>query len=91
MASEEWRDGISLSLHTLPLSYILPTAALGLLAIFTLYWMRAPEIPTVNSYAGDITLKKAHAEYISNARGLVAEGFRRVMMTAFKKPWYTHC
>ena len=58
--------------------HILCTVLLGILAILTWRWMRKPAIPTINSYPGDITLRKAHAEFISNARGLIKEGIQKV-------------
>ncbi|KAK2868056.1 hypothetical protein FQN49_003207 [Arthroderma sp. PD_2] len=41
-------------------------------------WTKArDEIPTINSYPGDFTLKKAHQEYFSNSRDLIKEGIRK--------------
>lgn len=71
------------SSQNLPLSYALATVFLGVLAIVAFYRMKAPRFPTINSYAGDITLKKAHAEFVSNARGLIVEGIRRVISDIF--------
>jgi len=56
---------------------ILPTVLLGILAILTWRWMGSLAIPTINSYSGDITLRKAHAEFISDARGLIRKYFGR--------------
>lgn len=58
--------------------HILTTALLGFLVLLTRRWMRGPVIPTVNSYFGDIFLRKAHAEFMSNARGLIKEGIQQV-------------
>lgn len=69
--------------------HILPTVLLGILVILTWHWMRRPAMPTINSYSGDITLRKAHAEYISNARGLIKEGIRKVRSIDF--PDETRC
>lgn len=69
--------------------HILPTVLLGILVILTWRWMRRPAIPTINSYSGDITLRKAHAEFISNARGLIKEGIRKVRSIDF--PDETRC
>ncbi|KAJ5511748.1 Cytochrome P450 [Penicillium expansum] len=60
--------------NDLSVGYILPSAVLGFLILLTWRWMRKPKIPTINSYFGDITLRKAHSEFMSNARGLVKEG-----------------
>ena len=65
-------------LGDLSIKYVLSTAVLGCLVIFALRWLRASEIPIINSYPGDITNRKAHAEFTSNARGLILEGVEKV-------------
>ncbi|KAL4751799.1 hypothetical protein BDW72DRAFT_202855 [Aspergillus terricola var. indicus] len=57
--------------------YILPTALLGFLVILTWRWMTKSAIPTINSYFGDITLKRAHSEFKLNARGLIRQGIEK--------------
>lgn len=64
--------------NNVDLGYILPTAFLGFLVILTWRWMTKPAIPTVNSYFGDITLRKAHSRFLLNARGLIKEGSEKV-------------
>lgn len=59
-------------------SHILITALLGGLIILVWQCTRKSTIPVINSYTGDMTLKKAHAEFTSNARGLVKEGIQKV-------------
>ncbi|KAL2009416.1 hypothetical protein VTN00DRAFT_5223 [Thermoascus crustaceus] len=54
---------------------ILLAAVLGFVIILALLWKkRGSEIPTINYYPGDIWRRKAHAEFVSNARGLLKEG-----------------
>lgn len=62
--------------------YLLPTALLGLLV--ALAWRRReePTIPIVNSYSGDITLKRAQSRFTSDARGLIKEGIEKVSWVA---------
>lgn len=69
--------------NDLSVGYILPSAVLGFLILLTWRWMRKPKIPTINSYFGDITLRKAHSEFMSNARGLVKEGVAKVRFIDF--------
>lgn len=59
-------------------SHVLITALLGVLIVLVWQCTRKSTIPVINSYAGDMTLKKAHAEFMSNARGLVKEGIQKV-------------
>ncbi|KAF3483805.1 cytochrome P450 [Arthroderma uncinatum] len=41
-------------------------------------WTRDPdEIPTINSYPGDFSLKRAHKEYLLNSRNLIKDGVKR--------------
>lgn len=49
----------------------------GLLLVAAWRWLRVSEIPTINAYRGDFTLKRAHAEYLQNAKGLIAEGIAK--------------
>ncbi|KAK2803977.1 hypothetical protein FQN50_006783 [Emmonsiellopsis sp. PD_5] len=91
--------------NTIFVSYLLPTAFLLSLATLTLHWIKAPEIPTVNFYRGDITRKRAHAIFITNARDLILEGvqkfngpFRiittlgsRVILPASYTEWVKNC
>jgi ABC-type sugar transport system permease subunit len=75
----------------LSVGYVLPTVILGILVILAWRWMANPAIPTVNSYFGDITLKKAHSEFMLNARGLIKEGVTKVRYIDFPKEWYLIC
>lgn len=59
-------------------NYMLPSAVLGLFVILIWCWSTKSTIPTVNSYSGDIALKKAHSEFMTNARGLIKEGIEKV-------------
>lgn len=58
--------------------YLLSSALLGFLVV--LVWRRTgePTIPIVNSYSGDVTLKKAQSRFMSDARGLIKEGIQKV-------------
>jgi hypothetical protein len=48
-------------------------------------------IPIVNSYRWDMTLKIAHAEFISNARGLIKEGVQKAKsLVLLQKGMYTY-
>ncbi|WYZ42118.1 hypothetical protein EsH8_V_001013 [Colletotrichum jinshuiense] len=49
----------------------------GLLLVAAWRWLRVSEIPTINAYRGDFTLKRAHAQYLQNAKGLIAEGIAK--------------
>ncbi|KAI9932136.1 hypothetical protein MW887_009645 [Aspergillus wentii] len=78
------------------IGYILPTALLGLLGILIWRWTRKPAIPIVNSYPGDITLKKAHAEFMSNARfngpfRIITTLGSRVILPASYTEWLKNC
>jgi hypothetical protein len=68
--------------------YLLSTALLGFLVV--LAWRRTgePTIPVVNSYSGDITLKKAQSRFMSDARGLIKEGFQKASCPPFLQK---HC
>lgn len=61
--------------------YILSTAFCFLIV---LAWRQTkePTIPIVNSYSGDITLKKAQSRFMSDARGLIKEGIQKVSWVA---------
>ncbi|KAJ5369475.1 hypothetical protein N7509_014087 [Penicillium cosmopolitanum] len=86
-------------------NYMLPSAVLGLFVILIWCWSTKSTIPTVNSYSGDIALKKAHSEFMTNARGLIKEGiekfngpFRiittlgsRVILPASYTEWLKNC
>lgn len=61
---------------------ILLAAVLGFVIILALARM-SPEIPTINYYLGDIWRRKAHAAFISNARGLLKEGTAKVSFLYF--------
>jgi ABC-type sugar transport system permease subunit len=58
--------------------YMLPSAVLGLIVILIWRWSTKSTFPTVNSYSRDITLKRAHSEFMTNARGLIKEGIETV-------------
>lgn len=54
-------------------------------SLVVLKWRRKePAIPIVNSYPGDLTLKKARAEFMSNARGLIKEGIQKASSILFQ-------
>ncbi|CAG8897194.1 unnamed protein product [Penicillium egyptiacum] len=67
--------------------------------------MGEPTIPIVNSYSGDITLKKAQSRFMSDARGLIKEGIQkfngpfriitnlgsRVILPASYTEWLKNC
>ncbi|KOS44158.1 hypothetical protein ACN38_g4890 [Penicillium nordicum] len=61
----------------LSILYLLPTALLGFLAVLAWRWRQEPTIPIVNSYSGDITLKRAQSRFTSDARGLIKEGIEK--------------
>lgn len=63
--------------------YLLPTALLGFLVVLAWRRREEPAIPTVNSYSGDITLKRAQARFTSDARGLIREGIEKVSWIVF--------
>ena len=62
-------------------SILLWSAVTGLIFFFILLRKAdGPKLPAINAYSWDLTRKKAHAEYIRNARGLVAQGFAKVCL-----------
>lgn len=63
--------------------YLLPTALLGLLVVLTWRRREEPTVPIVNSYPGDITLKRAQSRFTSDARGLIKESIEKVSWAAF--------
>ncbi|CAG8152191.1 unnamed protein product [Penicillium nalgiovense] len=85
--------------------YLLSSALLGFLVV--LVWRRTgePTIPIVNSYSGDVTLKKAQSRFMSDARGLIKEGIQkfngpfriitnlgsRVILPASYTEWLKNC
>lgn len=72
----------------LSILYLLPTALLGFLAVLAWRWRQEPTIPIVNSYSGDITLKRAQSRFTSDARGLIKEGIEKV---SWVSPITKHC
>lgn len=84
MSFEESEAGVVGSLLSkLPITLILSTALLSFLVVFTWRRMSTPAIPIVNSYPTDFTLRKAHAKFLSNARGLIIEGTQKVLSDNF--------
>ncbi|KAJ5501112.1 hypothetical protein N7527_012233 [Penicillium freii] len=85
--------------------YLLPTVLLGLFVVLAWRRRKEPTIPIVNSYPGDITLKRAQSRFTSDARGLIKEGiekfngpFRiittlgsRVILPASYTEWLKNC
>lgn len=63
--------------------YLLPTALLGFLDVLAWCRREEPTIPIVNSYSGDITLKRAQSGFMSDARRLIREGIKKVSWVAF--------
>ncbi|KAF2146172.1 uncharacterized protein K452DRAFT_348777 [Aplosporella prunicola CBS 121167] len=64
-------------------SYTILFSALAGLFLVTVYqWLKAPKIPTINSYPRDWMLKKAHKDFEQNARALIREGTEK-----FKGPF----
>lgn len=63
--------------------YLLLTALLGFLVVLAWRRREEPTIPIVNSYPGDITLRKAQSRFTSDARGLIKEGIEKVSWVAF--------
>lgn len=61
-------------------SYVVSTVILAILLNLTLRWLRAPNLPTINAYAGDFTKKKAREAFLSNAQALLAEGAQKVSL-----------
>jgi len=56
------------------------SAILGLFIFFVSRWMRVPEIPVLNDYRWDFLRKKAHTEFMTDARALIARGFKDVCL-----------
>ncbi|CAI7586534.1 unnamed protein product [Penicillium bialowiezense] len=56
---------------------LISTVLLGLLVFLSWRQTKRPIFPTINSYPRDWTLTRAHAEFISNARGLIQEGVQK--------------
>ncbi|KAE8376785.1 cytochrome P450 [Aspergillus bertholletiae] len=57
--------------------YLLPTILFIPITLLVLRWVSTPKLPTVNSYPGDFSQRKARETFVSNAKSLLAEGFRR--------------
>lgn len=54
------------------------SAILGLFIIFIARWLRAPQIPLANDYQWDFFRKKAHAEFMADARTVIGRGIKKV-------------
>jgi len=52
----------------------------GLFIIFVFRWLKAPEIPVVNDYRCDFFRTKAHKEFMTDAKALIARGFKEVYL-----------